>query len=74
MKDKKATSTTPKQYTQENIVELTKELVEVTKLMEEAVSEKWSRLQLVSQLANRMLENEKLRVSVAAIVARMLIG
>lgn len=74
MKDKKATSTTPKQYTQENIVELTKDLVEVTKLMEEAVSEKWSRLQLVSQLANRMLENEKLRVSIAAIVARMLIG
>lgn len=74
MKDKKTASTTPKQYTQENIVELTKDLAEVTKLMEEAVSEKWSRLQLVSQLANRMLENEKLRVSIAAIVARMLIG
>lgn len=73
MKDKK-TSTNPKQYTQENLVELTNGLVEVNKLMEEAISEKWSRLQLVSQLANRMLENEKLRVSIAAIVARMLIG
>lgn len=73
MKDKK-TSINPKQYTQENLVELTNGLVEVNKLMEEAISEKWSRLQLVSQLANRMLENEKLRVSIAAIVARMLIG
>lgn len=73
MKDKK-TSTTTKQYTQENLVELTSDLVEVNKLIEEAISEKWSRLQFVSQLANRMLENEKLRVSIAAIAARMLLG
>lgn len=74
MKDKKTTSTTTKQYTQENLVELTDDLVEVNKIIEEAVSEKWSRLQFVSQLANRMLENEKLRVSIAAIAARMLLG
>lgn len=74
MKDKKTTSTTTKQYTQENLVELTNDLVEVNKIIEEAISEKWSRLQFVSQLANRMLENEKLRVSIAAIAARMLLG